>query len=95
VRRRRLSLSLASTTSYLTPVSIPAPTLPSGAAAAFVHMAYIYSQDLNSQIAGIECTSGCTLQLDQTLGDVFYQYFFVDGTGNPLGTSAVATIPGT
>jgi hypothetical protein len=81
-------------TSYLTPVSVPAPTLPSGATAAFVHVGYIYSQDLGNQTSGILCTSGCTLELDRTVGDVFYQYFFVDSNGVLLGTSPVTTIPG-
>ncbi len=82
------------TTSYLVPFPVAAPTLPTGAAAAWLHQGYIYSQDLDSQTAGIPCTSGCSLQLDRTLGAVFYQFFFVDSQGKLLGKSPATTVPG-
>lgn len=84
----------AAATNYLASTSIPAPALPAGAANALLHQGYIYSQDLDNQTAGIDCTPGCTLQLDRSLGDVFYQFFFVDSMGRLLGKSSVTTIPG-
>ena len=83
------------TTRYLLPFPVSAPTLPAGATAAWLHQAYVYSEDLDNQTAGIDCTSGCNLQLDRTLGDVFYRFFFVDSNGKLVGKGPVTKIPGT
>jgi hypothetical protein len=85
---------VASTMSYLSSNPIPTPSLPGGAAAAILHYAYIYSQDLDSQTDGADCTSGCSLALDRGLGDVFYQFFFVDNNGTLVAKSSVNLIPG-
>lgn len=85
----------SSATSYLATVPISAPALPEGAASALLHQGYIFSQDLGNQTDGIDCTSGCNLLLDQTLGSVYYQFFFVDTNGQLVSKSAVNTISGT
>lgn len=84
----------SSATSYLSSVPILAPALPAGGASAILHQGYIYSQDLNYQIAGTECTAGCSLTVDRTIGDLYYQFVFVASDGTVVGTSAVNTIPG-
>ncbi len=84
----------SASTNYLSTVPISAPALPTNAVGAILHQAYIYSQDLDSQTDGTSCTAGCSLMLDSTLGNVFYQFFFVDGNGALVSKSSVTTIPG-
>jgi hypothetical protein len=84
----------SSSTNYLSTVPISAPALPTNAVGAILHQAYIYSQDIDNQTDGINCTSGCSLMLDTNLGNVYYEFFFVDGNGALISKSSVNTIPG-
>jgi hypothetical protein len=82
-------LPISSSTNYVTSNPISAPALPDGATAAILHQAYIYSQDLDYQTSGIDCTRGCNLIADTNLGNVFYQFFFTDNRGKVVSKSAV------
>jgi hypothetical protein len=82
-------LPISSSTNYVTSNPISAPALPDGATAAILHQAYIYSQDLDCQTSGIDCTRGCNLIADTNLGNVFYQFFFTDNRGKVVSKSAV------
>jgi hypothetical protein len=84
----------SASTNYLSAVPISAPALPTNAVRANLHQAYVYSQDIDNQTDGINCTSGCKLMLDSNLGNVYYEFFFVDGNGALISKSSVSTIPG-
>jgi hypothetical protein len=90
-----LESGVSSATNYLSTVSISTPVLPAGATAALLHQAYTYSQDLDNQSGGADCTAGCSRMLDTSLGDVFYQFFFVNGNGGLVPESSVYAISGT
>lgn len=70
-----------------------APTLPEGATKAYVHYSYIFSQDLSKQTDGVDCTGNCSLALDTSLGDVYYQYYFTDSNGSFLSKGSMSVIP--
>ena len=69
------------------------PTLPPGAVKAYLRYNYIYDQDLDRQTDGMNCTASCSLQLDTALGDIYYQYSYLDQDGNLIGRSSILKIP--
>jgi hypothetical protein len=79
---------------FLSEAAISAPTLPSGASKAFVHLAYIYAEDLGASIQGLECTNGCNLSLDNNLGDSYYQFSFTDAAGAVVGRGPARLLRG-
>lgn len=70
---------------FLTSVAISPPVLPAGASRAFVHQAYIYSEDLDAAYQGQECTNGCKIYIDRQLGNSYYQFSFSNNEGMVIG----------
>lgn len=66
---------------------------PGGSSEAVLHYGYIYKEALAQQLTGIECTKGCVLRLDRSLGPVFYQFDYVNSGGRMTGRSAIMTLP--
>jgi hypothetical protein len=66
---------------------------PGGTNKAVLHYGYIYKEALPQQLTGIECTRGCTLRLDRSLGPVFYQFDYLNSSAkNLLSRSAIFTL---
>jgi hypothetical protein len=79
---------LSASTSFLTPVFFqPAP--PVGANRASLSYNYIYGEHLSQFTAGIECSLGCGVQADTRLGDIYYQFTYLDANGKVIGLSDV------
>jgi hypothetical protein len=79
-------------THYLAKVHVPAPGLPRGASQAVLHHGYIYSEDVPKSLQGIECSKGCNLEIDRTLGDVFGQFLFLNRDGAVVERGPVSKI---
>ncbi len=79
---------------FLSESAISAPTLPSGATKAFVHQVYIYSEDLDASTQGLECTDGCNLALDKSLGDSYYQFSFTNAAGEVIAKGQTRLLSG-
>ena len=84
----------SATVKFLSESAIAAPTLPSGASKAFVHHAYIYTEDLDASFPGLECTDGCNLPLDRNLGDSYYQFSFTNADGVVIGRGPARLLSG-
>ena len=65
---------------------------PGGTNKAVLHYSYIYKEALPHQLTGIECTRGCTLRLDRSLGPVFYQFDYLNSANSMLGRGAILTL---
>src|SRR5260370_14888123 len=57
------------------------PSLPAGASSAHLSYNYIYSEHLSQLTDGVEGTSGCGVQVDTRLGDIYYQSTYTDTNG--------------
>ena len=79
---------------FLSEATISAPTLPSGASKAFVHQAYIYTEDLDASSQGLVCTDGCNLALDRSLGDSYYQFSFTNAAGEVIAKGQTRLLSG-
>lgn len=78
---------LASATVFTEPVPFTPPS--TAYAKAVLRHNYVYAQDLAARQEGVDCLPACTLDLDRRLGDVHYQYTYLDGSGAVIGQSAV------
>jgi hypothetical protein len=66
-----------------------------GAAKSVVNYNYLSGQHLPQSAGGVDCTSGCVLDIDRRLGDVYYQFSYLDGSNRVAGRSEVAKIAAT
>jgi hypothetical protein len=71
-------------TSWLTPVTISDPGSHAGTKAVLKY-SYFYQDHLASEIPGVLCTPDCDLEWDLALGDVFYQFTYLNDDDIPLG----------
>jgi hypothetical protein len=78
----------ASTRRFLSAVRI-AP--PSGPGKAVLHYSYIYKEALRQSLIGVDCTEGCTLHLDRTLGPVYYEFTHLGSDNRVIARSSVLT----
>ncbi len=77
---------------FASPVRIASPA---NHPRAVLHYSYIYKETLPQALSGTDCTRGCTLALDRTLGPVYYQFIFLDSAGDVISRSPVVTLPAT
>jgi len=75
-------------TSFLKSVSFRRE-FPVGASQAMLSYNYIYGEHLSQFTDGVECTSGCSMQLDTRLGDIYYQFTYADTNGKVISRSDV------
>jgi hypothetical protein len=73
-------------TSFARPVAI-APPAETGNVAA-VRYSYIYEQMLESEAQGKLCSPNCILHLDPQLGNVYYDFLYLDSTGKVKSKSS-------
>ena len=67
---------------------------PGGPGKAVLHYSYIYKEALPQSLTGVDCTDGCTLHLDRTLGPVYYEFTYLASDNRVIGNSSVLTFPG-
>ncbi|PYS54832.1 MAG: hypothetical protein DMG13_06290 [Acidobacteria bacterium] len=65
------------------------PTLAAGASYAGISYNYIYSDHLSQLTDSVDCTNGCTVQVDTRLGDVYYQFIYSDASGTVISRTDV------
>ncbi len=81
------------------PRQISAERLPCAAPAlapahrAILHYSYIYQESLPASFTGIECTRGCQLFMDRSLGGLYYRMDYVDACGAVSGRSPTMVLP--
>jgi hypothetical protein len=54
-----------------------------------LHYGYIYKESVPASFNGRDCTNGCTLNLDRSLGPIFYQFTGLDSAGNVMDRSPI------
>lgn len=54
---------------------------------------YLYSQNTAAFGDPVDCSAGCTVKVDRKLGEAFYSYAVLDGTGAALCRSAAILVP--
>lgn len=84
----------AASEKFLSTTAVAAPALPSGASKAYLHQAYIYSEDLDTSTQGLDCTNGCNLALDRNLGNSYYQLSFTNAAGVGVGKGPIRMLTG-
>jgi hypothetical protein len=67
---------------------------PNGPGKAVLHYSYIYNEALPQSLTGLDCTDGCTLHLDRTLGPVYYEFTYLGSDNRVIGNSSVLTFFG-
>ena len=68
-------------------------TVPDRRARYFLRIGYFYSDMLDEHADAIDCTNGCDAAVDRSLGDVFYQFVYVDRDGVPRAKSPAMALP--
>jgi hypothetical protein len=101
-RRDSVTLAEGETVVYLFPASpakifqpllVKLPTQGQALQSVVVHYGYLYKDSLAAAFDGIECTYGCTLNLDRSLGPIFYQFTYLDSAGNIRSRSPGSILP--
>jgi hypothetical protein len=67
-------------------------SFPAGSRAV-VRYNYIYPDLVSSALTGALCTPDCTLTFDRRLGDIYYQYFYVDEQNKITWRGPVTPLP--
>jgi Bacterial Ig domain len=57
-----------------------------------LNYSYIYPDGINDRQQTIDCSNGCVLDLDPNLGDVYYQFTYVDHWNRVLDRSAIQVL---
>jgi hypothetical protein len=97
-----LALAAGETVAYLFPLSagkrftgiqaFQPPRTPA-ASKAVLHYSYIYKEALEPSWKGIECTKGCKVQLDRSLGPVYYRFEYLTSAGAVINRTPTAALP--
>jgi len=75
-------------TAFTKAVTIAPPEHPGSKAV--LNYSYVYQSMLRKRIQGIPCTTDCTLNLDLRLGDVYYQFTYLNENDEVVGKSPSA-----
>jgi len=68
------------------------PVPPVGSSTMIVNVGYLYQQNVGAFGATYNCTSGCVVPVDRRLGDIFFQYTFLDPAQGTKRSSTVQAL---